>query len=496
MNYQLLLPQVFLFLWAILLFILDFATREKKHNLAYPALLGIVITIVLALTSQKGELFGGMFKADSFSAFFNLLFLLTGFLTIAASVEFTKRLAHHKGEYFGLIFLSMVGMMFLASAGDLLTLYVSLELTTIPLYVLAAYRKDELKSSEAGLKYLILGAISSAMLLFGMSIVYGLSGTTFLGDIKANLIVRFLSGEAIGPALLLGLIFMIAGFGFKLALVPFHVWVPDVYEGAPTPITAFLSVASKAAGIAAFLRVFYHSFLVFPVVGVDWILLMAVLASLAMIIGNIIALLQTNIKRMLAYSSIAQIGYVLVAIGLAFAFLSTGGEYGFRGGFFHILNHAVMKGGAFLCAGAILYSIGTRDLDEMRGIGRRMPLVGIAFAFFAFALAGVPPLSGFASKFFICRAGIDVGGWGIAAAVLLIVNSMLSLGYYLPAVNKILFAADISEKARSAKRIPLSISVPIVMMVILTVAFGVYPDLGVKVVNPVTEFMMASLGGG
>ncbi|MCK4404875.1 MAG: NADH-quinone oxidoreductase subunit N, partial [candidate division Zixibacteria bacterium] len=298
MNYQLLVPQIFLFLWAIFIFILDLTRKEKKHNLAYVALLGIVITIVLVLTSQKGELFGGMFQADSLSAFFNLIFLLTGFLTIASSVEFTKRLPSHKGEYFGLILLSMVGMMFLASAGELLTLYVSLELTTIPLYVLAAYRKDELKSSEAGLKYLILGGISSALLLYGISLIYGLTGTTFLTEVKTTLIVRFISTGEIGPALVLGFIFMIAGFGFKLALVPFHMWVPDVYEGAPTPITAFLSVASKAAGIVAFLRVFFGSFLIFQV---DWVLLMAVLASLAMIIGNIIALLQTNIKRMLAY---------------------------------------------------------------------------------------------------------------------------------------------------------------------------------------------------
>jgi NADH-quinone oxidoreductase subunit N len=456
---------VFLFLWAILLFVLDFATREKKHNLAYPALLGILITIVLALTSQKGELFGGMFKADSFSAFFNLLFLLTGFLTIAASVEFTKRLAHHKGEYFGLIFLSMVGMMFLASAGDLLTLYVSLELTTIPLFVLAAYRKDETKSSEAGLKYLILGAISSAMLLFGISIVYGLSGTIFLGDIKATLITRFLSGEAIAPALLLGLIFMIAGFGFKLALVPFHVWVPDVYEGAPTPITAFLSVASKAAGIAAFLRVFYHAFLVFPVVGVDWILLMAVLAALAMIIGNIIALLQTNIKRMLAYSSIAQIGYILLGVVAATS-------RGAASVAFYTFVYLFANMGAFNAAIAFSNVTGSDQIKDYAGLSRRSPALAAMMAVFMLSLVGIPPLAGFVGKYYLFSAAIERGYiWLVVVAIL---TSVVSLYYYVGVVRQMYFQpSDEGSPVTFGGMLRFAL----IICVIGVLLFGVYPNL-------------------
>jgi len=229
--------------------------------------------------------------------------------------------------------------------------------------------------------------------------------------------------------------------------------------------------------------------------GINSGVVLIIFGIVSMFVGNFMAIVQRDLKRMLAYSSIAQMGYILLGIGLAFAYLSSGGDYGFRGGFLHILNHAVMKGGAFLCAGAILHSIGTRDLEEMRGIGRKLPLLGVAFAFFGLALAGVPPLNGFISKFFICRAGVDAGGWGIVAMVLLIVNSLLSLCYYLPAINKILFSRDVSEKAREAKGVPVSMAIPIIIMVILTVVLGVYPELGLKIVDPVVSFMMASLGG-
>ncbi|MFH1336579.1 MAG: NADH-quinone oxidoreductase subunit N, partial [Candidatus Zixiibacteriota bacterium] len=384
MNYQLLLPEIFLFLWAIFIFIVDFFRKEKKQNLAYLALLGIIITIFLVMISQKGDLFDGMFHADSFSTFFNLIFLVTGFLTILSSVEFTKKLPSYQGEYFGLILFSMVGMMFLASAGELLTLYVSLELATIPLFVLAAYRKDEQKSSEAGLKYLILGGMSSALLLFGISLIFGLTGTTFLKELKTALIVKFISTGEIGPALALSLIFIIAGLGFKLALVPFHMWVPDVYEGAPTPITAFLSVASKAAGIAAFLRIFFRAFLI---VQVDWVLLLAVLASLAMIIGNVIALLQTNIKRMLAYSSIAQIGYILIG---AVSASSTGAS----SIAFYTFVYMFANMGAFATAITFSHTTGSYEIKDYAGLSRRSPALAAMMAVFMLSLVGIPPLAG------------------------------------------------------------------------------------------------------
>jgi NADH-quinone oxidoreductase subunit N len=462
MNYQLLLPQIFLFVWAILIFILDLAKKERKHNLAYMALLGLVVTVILVFTSRKGELFGGMFLSDSFASFFHLIFLLTAFLTIASSVEVAKRFKANQGEYFGLILLSMVGMMFLACAGELLTLYVSLELTTIPLFVLAAYRKDEVKSSEAGLKYLILGGVSSALLLYGISLIYGLTGTTYLGGVKNALIIRFLSGSDIGAALVLGLVFIIAGLGFKLALVPFHMWVPDVYEGAPTPITAFLSVASKAAGIAAFLRIFFHSFLVFKV---DWVLLMAVLAALAMIIGNIIALLQGNIKRMLAYSSIAQIGYILLGVVAATS-------RGVASVAFYTFVYLFANMGAFIAAIAFANQTGSDQIEDYAGLSRRSPALAAMMAVFMLSLVGIPPLAGFVGKYYLFSAAIEQGYiWLVIVAVL---TSVVSLYYYLGVVRQMYFRTSADESpVKSGGMLKFALIICVIGVLLL----GIYPNV-------------------
>ncbi len=462
MNYQLLLPQIFLFLWAIILFIVDFAIKRKKHNLSFVALLGIVISIILVLTSAKGELFGGMFLSDSLSAFFSLIFLLAGFLTIASSVEFTRRLSSNQGEYYGLILLSLVGMMFLACAGELLTLYVSLELATIPLYVLASYRKDESKSSEAGLKYLILGGVSSALLLYGISLIYGLTGTTFLSEVKVSLIVRFLSGGEIGSALTLGFVFMIAGLGFKLALVPFHMWAPDVYQGAPTPITAFLSTASKAAGIVAFLRIFFRSFLVFQV---DWVLLLAVLAALAMIIGNIIALLQTDIKRMLAYSSIAQIGYILLGVVAATSI-------GTASVAFYTFVYLFANMGAFIAAIAFSNNTGSDQIKDYAGLSRRSPALAAMMAVFMLSLVGIPPLAGFVGKYYLFSAAIQQGYiWLVVVAIL---TSVISLYYYLGVVRQMYFQTSTEENPVTASGV---LKTALIICVIGVLLFGIYPNI-------------------
>lgn len=462
MNYQLLLPEIFLFLWAVLTFVLDFFWKREKQNLGYFALIGIVITIFLVLISEQGQLFGGMFLADSFSSFFNLIFLLTGFLTIASSIDFTRRLSAHQGEYFGLLLLSMVGMMFLASAGELVTLYVALELTTISLYVLAAYLKNDLKSSEAGLKYLILGGVSSGILLYGISLIFGLTGTTYLKEIKMTLITNFLTYREIGPALILSLIFFIAGFGFKLALVPFHMWVPDVYEGAPTPVTAFLSVASKAAGLAAFIRVFFQSFLAFQV---DWVVLIAVLAALAMILGNIIALLQTNIKRMLAYSSIAQIGYILLGVVAATS-------RGVASVSFYLFVYLFANMGAFIAAITFSHSSGSDEIKDYAGLSRRSPALAGMMAVFMLSLVGIPPLAGFTGKYYLFSAAIEQGWiWLVVVAIL---TSVISLYYYVGVVRQMYFQTSSAEK-------PITMSPPLKVALIISVIgallFGVYPNI-------------------
>ena len=462
MNYQLLLPEIFLFLWAILIFVLDFFWKGEKQNLGYVALIGVAIAMFLSLTSQKGELFGGMFLADSFSSFFNFIFLLCGFLTIASSMDFIKKLSSHQGEYFALLLLSMVGMMFLASAGELITLYVALELTTISLYVLAAYLKNDSKSSEAGLKYLILGGVSSGLLLYGISLIFGLTGTTFLKDIKMTLITTFLTYQKIGPALTLSLIFFIAGFGFKLALVPFHMWVPDVYEGAPTPITAFLSVASKAAGLAAFIRVFFRSFLIFQV---DWVLLVAVLAALAMIIGNIIALLQTNIKRMLAYSSIAQIGYILLGVVAATS-------RGVASVSFYLFVYLFANMGAFIAAITFSNTTGSDEIKDYAGLSRRSPALAAMMAVFMLSLVGIPPLAGFTGKYYLFSAAIEQKYiWLVVIAIL---TSVISLYYYVGVIRQMYFQTSTVDKPIA---LPIALKVSLIISVIGVLLFGVYPNI-------------------
>jgi NADH-quinone oxidoreductase subunit N len=462
MNYQLLLPEIFLFLWAILIFVLDFFWKRGKQNLGYLALIGVAITMFLSLTSQKGELFGGMFLADSFSSFFNFIFLLCGFLTIASSMDFIKKLSSHQGEYFALLLLSMVGMMFLASAGELITLYVALELTTISLYVLAAYLKNESKSSEAGLKYLILGGVSSGLLLYGISLIFGLTGTTFLKDIKMTLITTFLTYQKIGPALILSLIFFIAGFGFKLALVPFHMWVPDVYEGAPTPITAFLSVASKAAGLAAFIRVFFRSFLIFQV---DWVLLIAVLAGLAMIIGNIIALLQTNIKRMLAYSSIAQIGYILLGVVAATS-------RGVAAVSFYLFVYLFANMGAFIAAITFSNTTVSDEIKDYAGLSRRSPALAAMMAVFMLSLVGIPPLAGFTGKYYLFSAAIEQKYiWLVVIAIL---TSVISLYYYVGVIRQMYFQTSTVDKPIA---MPIALKVSLIISVIGVLLFGIYPNI-------------------
>ena len=422
-------------------------------------------------------------EANSLAIFLGLVAVGLGALVSIFSINYME---HHDnlGKYYGLLLIMIAGIVGIGFAGDLFNLFVFFEVMAIPSYILVAFEKDKWEPIEASLKYIFMSVFGSLMALMGISLVFMYTGSLDLSTL-ANLTAGMDSVKAIGAVALI-----IIGFGVKAAIVPLHTWLPDAHSAAPSGISAMLSGIIIAAGLIAMIK----SLVVFPVVNSGVVLI--IFGIISMFAGNFLALVQNDLKRMLAYSSIAQMGYIVMAIGLAFAFLPTAGADGFRGGFLHILNHAVMKGGAFLCAGAILYAIGTRDMEEMRGIGRKIPLIGVSFAFFGFALAGVPPLNGFISKFIIGMAGVDAGGWGIVAMILLIVNSMLSLAYYLPAINKILFSRDISKKAEEAKGIPLLMSIPIIIMVILTVALGVYPELGLKLVNPVVSFMMTSLGGG
>jgi len=428
----------------------------------------VAITGVLIFVFYGGITFKNMFQSDQLALFFKVIFLGSSFMAIGSSFGIAKnRIKNHRGEFYGLILFSTVGMMFLSSASELISIYVGLELTTIPLFILASFYKDDKVSVEAGLKYFIVGAFSSAILLYGMSILYGLTGSTDIVNIKINLSVLFLSWGKIGPGLILAIVMILAGIGFKLALVPFHMWAPDVYQGAPTPITAMLSVGSKAAGVVAFLRIFDNGLVAFAdkvMYPLDWGIIVAVLASAAMILGNLTALRQKNIKRMLAYSSIAQIGYVMVgAIAIS--------EIGVASVGYYMFIYLFANMGAFAVATLFSDETGSDDISRYAGLSKTSPVVAGCMSVFMLSLAGIPPLAGFAAKYMVFAAGIDAGYMWLV--ILALLTSVVSLYYYANVIRTMYFAPGKSTVKISP---PLGTGIVLVIGVAGLFVFGIFPD--------------------
>jgi len=368
------------------------------------------------------------------------------------------------------------GMVGVAFAGDLFTLYVFWELMVVSSYVLVAFRKAEWEPIEAGLKYLIMSAAGSATLLLGMSLLYGMTGTLNFQSLAA-----VLTGARQNAWLSLSFLLILIGFGVKAAIVPLHTWLPDTYSAAPTPISALLSGAVTEIGVYALARTLFSAFLAFQV---QWSLVLAVLSIVTMTLGNITALLQKDVKRLLAYSSIAQVGYMLVG-------LAVGTQLGLTGTFLQILNHALMKGTAFLCVGAIIYRTGTRQLDEIAGVGRKMPLTMILFAVSLFALTGMPPLNGFVSELTLFTSAVQANMAWLGIAIIL--NSVLSAAYYLQVI-RFLVRPGMSEKLEKVKEAPLIMLVPIAIMAILIVLLGVYPDPVLSLARKAAQSLL-SMGG-
>lgn len=472
-DLSLMIPEFVLFGWSIVILVAGLMRSGQEDDfLLYLSLIGIVITAVAIALTDYGVILGGTFFVDKFSVLFKLIFLGAAFFGVSSSSSLMKKIKRDHGEYFGLILLSTVGMMFLVSTGELITLYVALELTTIPLFVLAAYQRDTLKSTEAGLKYLILGAVSSAILLYGISLIYGLTGTTFMTTAISRLLQQSIgmlsaSGQ-INLALIISVIMMIGGFGFKLALVPFHMWAPDVYEGAPTPITSFLSVASKGAGLGAFARVF---FTVLPSFREDWWgILVAVLAAVAMIIGNITAVLQSNVKRMLAYSSIAHAGYVLIG----FVAIPTAGQETIAGPgsiLYYMVAYLFANMGAFAIAIAFEKNYGTYEIKDYQGLAKESPFMAAVMTIFLLSLAGIPPLAGFFAKYYIFLAGWNNYPWLVIVGVL---TSVIALFYYANIIKQMYFNREEPALAKASFDFPMKLTLG--LTVLGTIYFGIFPN--------------------
>ena len=459
MNLELLIPELSLAVFAIIVILLNLST-QRRGLLAAVSMGGLAVSAGFTVAMWGGgaqALFNNMLAVDNFALFFKLLFLGIAALVVLASVDYVPKFARFKGEFFALVLMSTLGMMLMAATAELISIYVALELTGISLYILVGFRKDS-ESSEASLKYLLLGAVASAVLLYGMALIFGFTGKTQLGEIAQALQVMSLQGVLDSPGLILGIVLLVAGLGFKIAAVPFHMWVPDVYEGAPTPITAYLSVASKAAGFAVILRIFYSAFGLPTWLSMDWGLVFAVLAAIGMTVGNIVAIPQANIKRMLGYSSIAQAGYLMV--GLAAVGVSPAADVlGRSGVLFFLAAYALTNLGAFIAIIAISNKVDSDLIEDYAGMGKRAPLLAIALTLCLISLIGMPPAAGFMAKFYIFSAAVNQGLlWLVIVAV---INSVISAYYYMRVVKVMWLGEPVSEEqvpSSEALRVALFLS--------------------------------------
>lgn len=400
---------------------------------------------------------------DLLGDLFAISMLLVAILTTVGSLDFIRKKSH-SSIYFSLILLSTIGMVLVAYSTDLIMLFVAWELMSIPTYVLAGFLKKNPSSNESALKYFLFGALSSAIILYGISIIYGLTGSTNITEVIR--IFSTIDAEML-PLSLLAISMFIAGFGFKMGLVPFHMWLPDTYEGAPPTITALLAAGTKKAGFAAAIRIIIIGTIA---LNFDWMVALGIIAIMTMTIGNIAAILQKNLTRMLAYSSIGHAGYIL--IGLSTYPLS---NIGLQGSLFHIFNHAVMKCTAFIAITGVLIAIKTTYIEKIKGLGIKMPITALGFTISLLALAGVPPLNGFWSKLMLFGAALDAGStysWMYWLAIAGVLNSALSLAYYGWIIRKMYFEG---EKITTIKE-PRSIIAVVIFSILFIVGIGVYPE--------------------
>ncbi len=423
---------------------------------------------------NSNTLFAGL-RVDALSIFMTSIFLGLGFAATIYSMTYIEN-SSRTPFYYTLILTLISGMTGIVFSGDLLTLFVFWELMSISSYALVAFFKEQSISVEAGGKFLVMSAAGSATALFGISLLYGLTGT-----LNFTALASAFNGSNLNAWISIAALFVFLGFGVKAAVFPLHTWLPDAYTAAPTPISAILAGIVIGPGIFALAKVFFTAFVTFQG---SWGPILAVISVITMLVGNITALMQTDLKRMLAYSSIGQVGYMLIG-------LAVGTQMGLTGTFLQFFNHAIMKGAAFLCAGAIIYRLGTRDLSEMQGAGRKMPLTAIALALSVTALIGLPPLNGFPGELTLFSSTIEANMTWLGVALL--VNSVISAGFYLRIIYTLVQPVS-TPKVDQIKEAPLLMLLPIIALAVLIVMLGVWPDPLVKFAGDAAQ-ALTSLGG-
>ena len=452
--------------------VINVARKEKGSSVYGIITLGALLTsigfviyqIITKQITQSAIFSSNVLVDDKFGSFFAIAMLIVGIMTTVGSFNYMRNRAN-PAVYYSLILLSSIGMVLIAYSTDLVMLFVSWELMSIPTYVLAGYLKKDPSSNEAAIKYFLFGALSSGIIIYGISIAYGLTGSTNIEQVIAGF--SHLSPDMM-PLAILAVGMFIAGFGFKIGLVPFHMWLPDAYEGSPPTIAALLAAGTKKAGFAAALRVVIMGAIA---LNLHWAFALAVIAIVTMTVGNLAAIRQRNLTRMLAYSSIGQAGYIL--IGLSVAPIS---PIGIQASLFHILNHSVMKAAAFIAVAGIVTTLGVTHIEKIKGLGKKMPITAFGLTISLLALAGVPPLNGFWSKLMLFGSAIDAGhtvSWAPYLAIAGVLNSALSLAYYGWIIRKMYFEDD-GEQKRVKE--PKSVIAVMIFSIIFIVGIGVYPD--------------------
>ena len=470
------LPELIVLVMAVLVVILDmFMPMRSRPALGYLAIAGYAAALVAAATlfyysPTNNTSFSGMFIRDNFSSFFEVVFLISGILVVLVTPSYSLKRGIPIGETYAIQAFSVLGMMIVGTSGDLMAIFVGIELTSICSYLLTGFARSDPGSAEGSLKYFLLGIFATAILVYGMAWTFGITGSTNLAAISQSITRNNLSGDA---GLTLGMLLMVVGFGFKIAAVPFHLWTPDAYEGAPTPVTAFMSVGPKAAGFAALLRVLVQGL---PALAVQWSVIIAVLAVLTMTLGNVVAIAQGSVKRMLAYSSIAHTGYIMV--GLA-AYLNTNSpdrqSDAISSVLIYSLIYVFMNMGAFAILIYVQNRTGGPDVDDFDGLASWAPGMALAMAWCLLSLTGIPPTGGFLGKFYVFRAAIDNGYTWLA--IVGVLNSAVSAFFYLRVIYTMYFNPlkdEVKAKFQPTKTGMITAGVVVISLALLLL--GIFPD--------------------
>ena len=483
-NLHLLAPEFALAGLAFLVFAVDLFLPEDRKDLlgglSIVGLLGVIVLSLVMLPGRQESLYGGLLAVDDFSLFFKIVFLGMGVFIILSSIEYVKQHLTHPGEFYGLVLFSLLGMNLMAQSRELLTAYIALELLSFSLYVLVAYALRDPRSNEAAIKYIIIGAFSSAILLYGVSMVYSTLGVTRFAEIAAALMTL----DDVSPALWAGLALLVVGLGFKLSAAPFHMWAPDTYQGAPLPVTAYLASASKTAAFALLLRLAAEGLLPATDRWDQWQIILAVLAAVSMLVGNLVALAQRNIKRLMAYSSIGHVGFILAGV----AAISAGSTLAVNGVTFYLVGYAITNMVVFAALISYFNMTGHEEISDFAGLADRQPFLAAAIAIGLFSLAGLPIFVGFTMKFYLFTAVASAGFLWLAG--LAILASLISLYYYLQVIRQMYIQPALAASEAVAGRHPAEpaaggapalerpsalILTVLVLGLLAVLALGVYP---------------------